>query len=341
MAAASALGLAVLAAPRAAQADTITFRNGDRLTGTIVEMLDGKIRFKSAAAGEVLIDTVDVATFSTDGLIDLQLADGTVVKQQVEAGPEGRITVTGADGAQEYEISSLKSLNPRTTWRGNVRAGLLLNRGNTDNDNYYAAFDITRRSELDRWTFNGQYNLVRTEDSDGDKTSTTDNWRVGGKYDYFFNDRLYGFAALMVERDRIANLDYRISPSVGLGYQWHESPEWNFSTEAGVAYVYEKYREPSDASPDFDDDDSFVALRFGYHYDRKLNDKVLLFHNLEYLPGLDDIDNYRINGDIGLRASLSTNWFAEARMEMRHDNSPPEDAVKTDLRYVIALGWQF
>lgn len=343
MIAAAALAAATVVAgvgAGTASADVIVFKNGDKITGKIVEMRDGKLRMTSAVAGDVIVDTVDVATFSTDDLIDVQLADGTIVKQKVDPVGDGRIAISSEAGVQEVSLADLKSINPRTNWTGNVRGGLVINSGNTNNETYHAAFDLGRRGEDNRWAFGGEYNLERSEDSDGDKITTTDNWRTFGQFDQFFNDRLYGFARIQVEHDSIAQLEYRISPSIGLGYQWHESPEWNFRTEGGVAYVYEKYEDQSD-DPDFDDDDSYVALRLAYHYDRRLNDRMTLFHNLEYLPGLDDIDNFNLNTDIGLRADMTTNMFAEFKFEWRHDSQPAEGARENDLRYIIAVGWAF
>jgi len=324
----------------AVSADTVTFKNGDRLSGTVLEMIDGKMKFKSPAVGEILIDTVDVSTFSTDGLIDLQLADGTIVKQKVDAADPGKISVIGDAGAQQYDISSLKGINPRTGWHGNFVGGLIINSGNTNNEAYRAAFDLNRRTEQDRVRFGGAYNLTREEESDGDKFTSTDNWTVFGQYDYFFNEKLYGLARLQVDHDRIANLKSRVTPSVGVGYQWVEGPVWNFNTEGGLAYVYEKY-DNNDEIPDFDDDDSYVALRLAYHYDRKLNDKLKVFHNLEYLPGLDDFDNFQFNTDIGLRTELTTRMFAEFKFELKHDNKPAEGSLENDLRYIVGIGWTF
>lgn len=337
--AAALIGLGVFA-PAGAFADVIVFKNGDKISGKIVEMRDGKLRISSAVAGEVIVDTVDVATFSTDDLIDVQLADGTIVKQKVEPVGDGRVAIVGEAGTQEVALGQLKSINPRTGWTGNVRGGLVINSGNTNNESYHAAFDLRRRSEIDRYTFGGEYNLERSEDSDGDKIRTTDNWKAFGQYDYFFNEKLYGFGRLQVEHDAIAALEYRIAPSIGLGYQWHESPVWNFSTEAGVAYVYEKY-EDQDDDPNFDDDDSYMAVRLAYHYDRKLNDRLLLFHNLEYLPGLDDINNFNLNTDIGLRTDLTKSMFAEFKFEWRHDSQPAAGSRDNDLRYIVAVGWAF
>lgn len=336
-----AAALAAIGLSGALSADSITFKNGDRITGTILDMAGGKIRIKSDVAGEIIVDSLDVATFSTDAPIDLQLPDGNIVKEKVEAVGEGRVAIGGEDAKRELEVGSLKSINPRTGWKGSVVAGGVFTRGNTDTDAANVSFDLTRRSEIDRYTLGGQYNWGRQKEGDGAKRTTIENWTAQGKYDYFFNDKLYGFASMRVDHDRIAGLYVRLVPSVGLGYQWQEGPVWNFWTEGGLAYVYEKYYDPSPPIPGFDDEDGNISLRLAYHYDRKINDKLLVFHNLEYYPSLESLSNYLVITDLGLRASMTARMFAEFKVELRHNSEPAEGFKDDDLRYVVGLGWTF
>src|SRR4030095_3884259 len=111
----------------------------------------------------------------------------------------------------------------------------------------------------------------RQKASDRGKTTTADNWFAAGKYDHFFSEKFYGFGALRVEHDTIADLDIRVTPSAGVGYQWIEPPDLNSNTEAGLAWVYEDYATGGS-------DDHFAA-RLAYHFDKKFNDKVAFLHN--------------------------------------------------------------
>ena len=88
----------------------------------------------------------------------------------------------------------------------------------------------------------------------------------------------------------------RLAPGVGVGYQWVETADFNFNTEAGVSYVYEDYSN--------DGNNDRVALRLAYHLDKKLNDKVSIFHNLEWLPAFDDPGDYNLNIDAGVKAHI-------------------------------------
>jgi len=63
------------------------------------------------------------------------------------------------------------------------------------------------RAEQDRITFNAGYLYGRQKDPNtGVRSTTTDNWFLFGKYDYFFSKKFYGFLSSRVERDRIAEL---------------------------------------------------------------------------------------------------------------------------------------
>src|SRR4051812_15187284 len=85
---------AVLAATAAgAKADEILFKNGDRLTGKVVSMEGGKLKIKSAIAGDVTVEMKNVRTFSTDGPIEVRMKSGGVGKRQVAPAGEGEVAI--------------------------------------------------------------------------------------------------------------------------------------------------------------------------------------------------------------------------------------------------------
>lgn len=141
-------------------------------------------------------------------------------------------------------------------------------------------------------------------------------------------------AVRRAERDRIADLDLRLVPSIGLGYQWFEGPTFNLSSEAGLAWIYEDYRHR--------DSTSHFGARLAYHVDYKPHDVLLLFHNLEWLPSFaDPVGDYNLNADAGLRATIVGRLFSEVKVELRHDSTPAPGRDKNDVRYLMAIGYSF
>lgn len=328
---------ALAAACAAARADEIVFKNGDRLSGKLLSADGGKLVIETTVAGKVTVDLSNVKTFSTDGPVELRLKDGSTIKDSIAAGEaDGQVATAGSGNvaAQPLPIANIAKINPQEKWTGSIVAGALITRGNSDTDNVNVSVDAVRRREDDRMTASAGYLFGRQEDpSTGDDSTTVDNWFLLGKYDYFLSEKLYLYGLARIERDRIADLDLRVSPSVGVGYQWVERPDFNFSTEAGLGWVYEDFETG-------DSEDHFAA-RFAYHVDKQLNDKVSVFHNLEYLPSLEDISDFNLNTDAGIKASMTDRMFTQFKIEWRHDAEPAPGAEKNDLRYILGVGWQF
>lgn len=314
----------------------IVFKNGDKLTGKVTSLADGKLVIESAVAGTITVDMANVSTFSTDDPVEIHLKDGTVLKQPVvTTQTDGAVATTqGLIDAQELSLTDMEKINPPPVkWTGSVSAGALITSGNSNTSNVSAAYDAVRRTDQDRISSAGQYLYGRQEDSNGNDNTTTDNWFITGKYDYFLSEKVYWFTALRVERDRIADLDLRVTPSTGLGYQWVESDEMNFFTEAGLAWVYEDYSNAGS--------NDYFAARLAYHFDKKINDKVDFIHNLEYVPSLENINEFNLNTDAGIRVAMTEKLFTDFKFEWRYDSEPAPGADKNDFRYIIAVGWQF
>jgi putative salt-induced outer membrane protein YdiY len=334
LAGALALSL-VFAGPVAA--DEIQFLNGDRLTGKIVKAEGGKLTIKTESAGDVTVDLAQVKTFSTDEPIVLKSGD-TTLRSKVSAGPDGTVQVVPVEGgtAQVIALKDVAQINPPPVkWTGSLTVNALVTRGNSETENIGATFNAIRRSENDRITFGAGYYYGRQKDQDtGDKETTIDNWFVFGKYDYFLTKKFYLYGAVRAERDEIADLDLRLTASVGPGYQWFETPTFNLFTEVGVAWVYEDFKDQ--------DSENHAAARLAYHVDWKPHQMLLLFHNLEWLPSFEGpFSDYNLNTDAGLRATIIRDFFAEFKVELRYDSTPAEGAKKEDLRFLVGVGWAF
>lgn len=327
---------AALATASVANADEVLFKNGDRLTGTVKSVEGGKMTIDTKLAGEVKVDLKEVKTFTTDAPIDLRTKEGERITSKATGAGEGSVELKpDAANARAVPLEDVKYVNFNESWTGSVVAGAQFARGNTNADQANLSFDLTRRTEIDRWMFTGGYNFGRERDpGTGDKVTTVDNWYATGKYDYFLNEKFYVFGSGRYEHDRIAELDYRLIPGVGVGYLWFDTADLKFDTEAGLAYVYEKYNNG--------EKDENISARLAYHLKKNLgSDKLNFFHDLEFYPSLRDGRDFLGIADAGLRAAITKQFFAEYKLEYRYDSTPASGQDKTDLRHIVGVGWKF
>ncbi|NLF18234.1 MAG: DUF481 domain-containing protein [Lentisphaerae bacterium] len=309
--------------------DEVQFVSGDRLTGTVKSIADGKMVFESLVAGTVTLKMADIATFSTAAANQIALADGTVLEQPVAAAEAGYVAIP-AQG-QPVALAALSMVNPpKPAWKGTVSVGATRVRGNTQSDAASVGIEASRRGEDDRISLAAGHQTA-SEEASG---TTASNWFAKAQYDYYVIEKLYLYGNARYDRDRIAGLDLRLTPGAGLGYQWIERGDLNLRTEAGLAYVYERYSEP-------DETRSNLSGRLAYHLDKTFNSHVKGFHNLEYIPSFEDLGVYLINADVGVRAAMTARLSLEAKAQLAYNSEPAPGREKEDLRYVLGVGWSF
>lgn len=325
---------AVLAVAPLGLADEVILSNGDKLTGTVGEIAGGKMKFTSPVLGEISIDMANVSSFTTDEPAAIRLKEGPPLQEPITEGTPDALTT---ESGRTVPFDEVKFFNqPPEKWTGFVVANLSIARGNTETiDAGVEALAELRRQRVeldDRITLGAGYNFSNTGTGD-DKVTNEENWNVRGQYDRFFTEKWYGYGKVMVEKDNIANLDLRVTPGVGVGYQWYETPDFNFRTEAGVSYVWEDY-DPGGRN-------DFIALRLAYHVDKRINERVSVFHNLEYLPAFEDFGDFLMNADAGVQADITKQFFTQAKVEWTYDSTPAENRSSNDYRFLVGVGWRF
>jgi putative salt-induced outer membrane protein YdiY len=322
-------------------ADTIHFKNGDRLTGKIVNLVNGKLLFKSDNAGEVTIDIANIQTFSSDSLIQVHLKDGTVINQTVLASEPNQFTIENSQTlqSQKFKLDSISSINPpekpKPKWTGNISAGLTSTHGNTQTDNVAASANISKRTENDRTQLNADYAKAKQySDMTGKKETTEDWWKSRAKYDYFFTKKMFGYLDGRYEKDAIADLDRRVIVGGGAGYQWIESDDMNFSTEGGLASLYEKFDNQTDSN-------SNLSLQLGYHFDKKLTKTINFIHDTTYYPSLEKFSDYYLTTTAEIRANFTERFFTNFKTIFDYDVTPAAGRSSTDVKYIWGFGWGF
>jgi putative salt-induced outer membrane protein YdiY len=322
-------------------ADEVYFKNGDRLSGEIVRLADGKLLFQSRVAGEVSVNLSEVQTLSSDAPIEVHLADGTVLHQPVTVAEPNQFAIERGEAlrAQTFELANVVSINPAAKptpkWTGSISGSLTSSHGNTKADSMAGSVNVARRSEKDRTTGSADYARREQEDPDTGIENTTENWwRAKAQYDYFFSKKFFGFLNGRYEKDAIAMLDRRVVVGGGAGYQWIEAEQTNFSTSLGLASLYEKFDNATDSN-------SEISAQAGYNFDTILWKNLKFLHDLTYYPSLGQFSDYYLTTTAELRATMIKNLFASFKVIFDYDASPAMGQGSTDVKYLFGVGLEF
>lgn len=326
----------------AVMADEIRMKNGDVLTGEIIKKEGDSVTFRTKYAGDINIVWAEIANVSSDKQLDIVLnnrerLNGTL-SSTYEEGRAGIQLVDEKAADQEayedIELASLRYINPSPElvrggykWTGRVNAGGTWAQGNNVYKQVRFDAESILRTLQNRYTVGGVFN--RSED----RTSTTAfNSRAYGKYDHFWTEKWYAYAAASGEQDRFRDLQLLLTAGGGSGYQMFESPNLNLSLEGGLAYVMEKrYVE---------EDKDYPALRWAIKYDQKFfNGFTQFFHEHEALWNMEDTRDLLFTSKTGFRFPLTQRLNASTQLNFLWDGRPADGRKSMDSVLLFNVGY--
>ena len=258
--------------------------------------------------------------------------------------PADKVSFVETDAEKQLAVSELPVEEKKPeTWHGSVNVAYESARGNTYKNNATILANLNRRWEDDRVNVDFGYYYSQTGTSKHNREKSTDRWELEGQHDHFWSPTFYTYENGRYEEDDIAGIDFRLKLGAGLGLQWLDGAnsaigKWSFSQELGAAWVRVDYKEKDPSV-----DDSFATLRYAHHlkYNPKWNEAVEAFHNLEFLPQVDDWDNQLIKADVGFTTKIIMNIDLLAKIEWDYNTQPSVGRKSSDFRYIVGLGYKW
>ncbi len=333
-AAAACLALAV-ALP--AVADTVTLRNGDRITGDVVRKENGTLIVKTSYAGEIKIKWADVAGISTDKAVEVQLADGSNFDARLVPGADGKLALEAPARAGEpgVALDRIAFINPTPAQSGkgvayqrriSVAANLV--RGNTDSGRLQAEGEFVGRAKEYRYRLWAQ---GTNASESGDTTES--NWRATGSYDWFLRPKQFVYARASFEQDEFRDLKLRSQLGVGYGYQIIETKDTELSVQVGPDAV-------NVISYGDTPEDTFVAAAWGVHYAQWLFTRAAqVYFDQSGFWNLQTTSDAVIHTNTGVRVPVAGGLTATTALKVDWDSDPAPGTESTDTTLLFGLGY--
>lgn len=251
------------------------------------------------------------------------------------------LVLTGSALAAEKEAKAEDSAG----WRTSLNAGLTLTDGISDT----LAANIGLETEGEKEGLGsvitgmeanyGESTLssTTTDEATGETTVTEENEKTVENAKAYANVKKtlspMTFASLdgSVLYDDIALIDYRALLTPGLGAYLVKNEKRTLAVEAGPSYVWEKIDGLSD---------DYLALRIAERYTCKATETAKLVQSIEYVPEIEDFDNYLITFEIGLEVAVNDHLNLRVVFQDTYDNTPAEDTERNDLSLIAGLGFK-
>ncbi len=286
-----------------AVADTVWLSNGDRLSGTVRSLSDGKLIMDTSWGGTLSLNWSAVSTLDSKNAITLRNSQtGENYSVRLAAAEPGYLTVINEQQDEEKvsvsridEFMKAKVRSDRLKWNGNVDAGINLKHASTQTQDTNFAFNSKISQGKWRHDLGATWNREKE-----DASVNTNNYSLRYALDYTFREQFFWQGRASYKRDWVEDLAHQALIGTGPGYQFWDNELGSFSLSllAGAfGYGY------SDGSVD-----SHYGASLRWDYQRYLRGKeIILFSHGEAGHSLDEEGVFTLDAEVGLRYAL-TSW---------------------------------
>jgi putative salt-induced outer membrane protein YdiY len=219
---------------------------------------------------------------------------------------------------------------PPPGWTGSASAGYAMTAGNNDTSTINAAYDITRDTGSP-YIFKSTALLLYGQAED---VTTSDRWSFDGRLERRLNTRTSVFGQAQYLRDEFKQIDYLVSPTVGINRILAKNDRTELNVDAGAGAVWEK-----NTGLELNTDGAVTA---GQKFTHKLTATTELTQRVTALWKMDDFGDALYVFGAGLAASVTGGTQIKIEFLDTYKARPPADDVeKNDIATLVSFVYKF
>jgi putative salt-induced outer membrane protein len=304
-------------------AEEVVLKNGDRLTGRIVERSEEMLTIETEYAGTI--------TIKAEHIKDVLKPAAPVTSATTVETPAQK---TSADAKPQPNTLSLfggRMMGLTDGWEGNANIGFSFSAGNTRTSTLTTGIRAVKTGGIDKLTVytRSQWHTNRNNGS----LQTTQNAVWGGaRYDRDLTDKQFGFISYDFERDRPKKLYFRSVFGGGTGYHAVKNDRTELDVLVGGAWNRTWQQGANSDTPE--------ALA-GAALKHKFHDRLKLQNSISFFQNVTDRNEYRLIFDATISADITKRIGWHVTVGDRFNNDPSANAKKNDVLFTTGLRWNF
>lgn len=350
-----ALGLLLL--PAFSRADSITFKNGETLTGTWEQVEGGKIVFKSDNVGEITVAATKLESISVSTAAVAILKDGTTVSGDLQLdskGALGLVPSTKPGAAPEtdfviiYPAATFKKFEQTENarlwqdWNGSANLGYNLQSGDQQARNFSSTINATRNqpdipglSPKWRSTYFLTSLFANAKDTLTGATVNSSTLSTGLRQDWLFSGSNFLFAFGQFDYVQPQGISNRETLGGGYGRDLIHTSKLVFSLMGGMTYVNTNFI--GTASPAEQSAEALVGEKISAQPTKWLH----LDHYLNFYPNLTQTGQYRFDTSTTLSIPVRKKLSFQVSYIDFYLSNPALGSHMNNSTFSTGLGYSF
>ena len=312
----------------------VTLKNGDRLSGKIVEESEESVVIETEYAGKITIERKFIAAI---GEPKNETADKPV------AAAEKPVAVVKVDVMPEPKGAKLTSVAikpppPRLFrgpihegWEGNANIGFSYTSGNSNYTTMSTGLRATKNGGHDKLTVYAR-SLWYSNRNSGQMVTTQNAFWGGLRYDRNLDRRNFLFGSYDFERDRPKKLNFRSVVGGGFGMHLIKKDRTELDTLFGGAW-----NRTWQVGNDTDTPEALAGATFKHRFHEKLR----VQNSFTFFQNVTDRDEYRFLFDATLTADVTKRIGIFFTVGDRFNNEPIGTSKRNDFLFTTGMKWSF
>ena len=228
------------------------------------------------------------------------------------------------------------TVKPDGQWRSAGGLGFSASSGNVKSSNLTINGDVVKMTAADKWQIYG--NALRG--SVGGNT-TAELFKLGTRYDFNLNADYFAFGLADIERNKFANLGWRLSAGAGLGYHLIKSDPVTWDIFGGFGFASDHYIDTAFVADRNRNSYNRLELLLGEESTHKLTATTAFRQRLVIYPNLSNGGHFRSTFDAGLSVAMSNTMSLGLTLGHRYNSDPGSGLKKSDLLLFTGVTGKF
>jgi hypothetical protein len=318
-------------------------RNGDRFTGEIKRLEDGKLYFSAPyMASDVALDWRQVDHLESRDQFNVYLTDGGVhtgfiAKNSDASDANGTFIIRSEATDVQVGRSEVVRVRPieNSVWKqltGSVDYGYNFTGGNNSTTQSSLAGSLAYR--VQKWSMQLDGSSVFNSQSEGASTGRN-------TFSFLYARKLtqHWYAGVLSEllNSRQQDLTLRATAGGGLGRVLVRSERTALGILSGVLFSRERYSGDTGAEPRANNAEALFHLKYEMYRFKKVDVTAVLYG----YPSLTDTGRIRMGVQSALGIELFRNFKWKFNLYENFDSRPPVHAPRNDFGTGTSIGWTF
>lgn len=324
------------------EADIVTVRNGDTLSGEIQGLGKGKLALKTSYAGTINIAWDQVVSVASDKALEIEVSTGKRIRGVIEQS-NGHLAVTYEDVSTDVDtvdivgIIPMEDGDPPGFWdvlNGSVDLGYSFTRGNSRLNQ--SSVGISGDYRREGYKLQGDIRSLFSQQNDA---PTVSRHTANGRYDLYLSPRSFSFALAGLERNDRQRLALRSTAGGGFGWSLVKSKANELAVLGGVTFINEQFQ--LNANGEMPPRNSSGEALAGVEWDTTRYERIQFSTKLTLHPSLSESGRYRLQYDSTVRFPVFQRLTWSMSLFDRFDSAPPLMVQRNDYGAVASLGFGF